>query len=57
MSKSQIKQLEDDKHYGHMVGCLYALNKSDIECYKYVVKQDKIENDMLLDILGQVTHE
>lgn len=53
MNESLIKQLEDDKQCEHMLGCLYGLNESDVECYKYVVKQDKIENDMLSDILDK----
>jgi predicted transcriptional regulator len=53
MNESLIEQLENDKQCEHMLGCLYGLNEADIECYKYVVEQGQIENDILSDILDK----
>lgn len=53
MRESLIEQLENDKQCEHMLGCLYGLNESDVECYKYVIKQGEIENDLLSDIVDK----
>lgn len=53
MPEPLIKQLGGEKQCEHMLGCLYGLNEADIECYKYIVEQGEIENELLADLVDK----